>query len=256
MDNSSKIESCLKNNFNSICLSIKSNKYPLLITIGFFIIMFYLAFFHNSYWDETVGLYYFHVGEEILAGNGDNVKILNAPLGGPVLFASLNLLFHDPFSVVKTISLLSGTGIVFFSFYIIRNIFNFKVALVGQLFVALTAPLEINSILERNELFPIFLIFFSLYFITRKNWPLYDLYISNISSYPADKNNLYEAIADYVIYKPSIHDPNTTWYVKEPHYADLTILSNPNNPRMPSNFELLYKSNTSGTVVYKINHHK
>ena len=34
------------------------------------------------------------------------------------------------------------------------------------------------------------------------------------------------------------------------------ILSDPNNVKIPSNFEEIYYSNKTGTVVYKINHKK
>ena len=92
-------------------------------------------------------------------------------------------------------------------------------------------------------------------FVTRENWSPYDIYYSNISSYPVDKNNLYESTADYLIYQPPpTHFGDTTWYVKPVTYPDLQILLDPENPDIPSNFELLYKSDATQTVVYKIHH--
>ena len=38
--------------------------------------------------------------------------------------------------------------------------------------------------------------------------------------------------------------------------SDLWILSDPENPNVPSNFELIYKSTQSQFVVYKIHHGK
>ena len=36
-------------------------------------------------------------------------------------------------------------------------------------------------------------------------------------------------------------------------YKDLIILLDPNNPKIPSNFELLWSSDTNDIVVYRIN---
>ena len=38
-------------------------------------------------------------------------------------------------------------------------------------------------------------------------------------------------------------------------YKDLEILAEIGNPSIPSNFELIYISNNTGAVIYKINHH-
>ncbi|MGI0010798.1 MAG: glycosyltransferase family 39 protein [Nitrosopumilaceae archaeon] len=156
---------------------IKSNKYPLLITLGFFLVLYYVAFFHHLYWTEVDGIYYLNWGEEILNGNGRNVKIVGAQIGGPVLFAALNSILHDGFFTEKLISLLNGSGIVLFSYYIIRNIFNSKIALIGQLLFAFNPRLHYLSISALNELLPIFLISASLYFITKKQLKLSDIVI-------------------------------------------------------------------------------
>jgi len=92
-------------------------------------------------------------------------------------------------------------------------------------------------------------------FVTRENWSPHDIYFSNISSYPVDKNNLHKSTADYLVYYPPPPDyGNTTWYVKPVTYPDLQFLLDPENPNIPSNFEFLYKSDTTQTVVYKIHH--
>ena len=106
---------------------INSNKYPLIITLGFFLIFSYIAFFHHNYWWSDIdGLYYFQKGEQIFDGDGHNINSADAPIGGPVLYYLVDSFVDDGFSTVKIVSLLSGTGIVFVSFYILKNIFTFK----------------------------------------------------------------------------------------------------------------------------------
>ena len=137
---------------------VKSNKYPIIITVSFFIILLYIAFTHHNYWYEYDGIYFLGVGKEILAGNGNNIVSPDAPIGGPILHATLSSVFGDAFVIGKLISLFSGTGIVFFSYYVIKNIFNSKIALLGQLFIAFNPRLQLQSIEALNELLPVFLI--------------------------------------------------------------------------------------------------
>ena len=60
----------------------KKNLLPILITIGFFLITLYVASFHHNYWIlDHDGQIYLDVGKEILAGNGENVKLHNALVG-------------------------------------------------------------------------------------------------------------------------------------------------------------------------------
>jgi len=161
--------------------SILEQKIPILITIAFFLITSYVAAFHNNYWivdhDGTITL---HIGEEILAGNGKNILLFNAPVGGPVIYASLNSFFDDGFNLLKSIAVLSASGAVFFSYYILKNIFNRKIALVGQLFFALNPWLGFFAIQAENELLPIFLISMSFYFITKKELKLRDMVVVGV----------------------------------------------------------------------------
>ena len=69
---------------------IKSNKYPLLITLIFFLCVFYVSFFIDNPATSGDALFYFFAGKQILDGEGDNVKIVNAPVGGPIIFAALD----------------------------------------------------------------------------------------------------------------------------------------------------------------------
>lgn len=156
----------------SVTHFVKSNKIPLLITLGFFLVMYYVSSVHSHYWTHPDGLFYLRVGEQILTGNGKDVVLSGATPGGPILFAYLNSFIHDGFFTEKIIALLSGTGIVFISYFIMRNFVNYKIALVGQLFVAFNPRLNLLSVTALNELLPLFLIFTSLYFVTKKDLKL------------------------------------------------------------------------------------
>ena len=160
---------------------ILDQKIPILITLTFFLITSYVAGFHHDYWViDHDGQIYLHAGEQILAGNGKNVKLYNIPIGGPVIYASLNLLFDDGFNLLKSISVLGASGAVFFSYFIFKNIFNRKIALVGQLFFAFNPWLGYFAIQAENELLPIFLIAISFYYITKKELKLRDIVITGI----------------------------------------------------------------------------
>ncbi|HIC42508.1 MAG TPA: hypothetical protein EYO86_05445, partial [Pelagibacterales bacterium] len=96
----------------------------------------------------------------------------------PVLFASLESVLKDGLFSIKIISLLSGTGIVFFSYMVFKNIFSTKIALVGQLFIAFNPWLGILSTSPLNDLLPIFMSILSFYFITKKDIKLTDIIFS------------------------------------------------------------------------------
>ncbi len=164
----------------SFIRSIYLQKYPLLITLVFFLIIVSVDIFYHNYWFENDGIYFFRIGEQILAGEGENIKTPDAPVGGTVIYGILNLILKDGFTTVKIISVLSGTGIVFLSYYITRNIFNSKIALAVQLFIAFNPRIILDSVQAMNELLPIFLILVSLYFITKKDLKLYDLMVCGI----------------------------------------------------------------------------
>ena len=167
---------------NSKINKLYENKFPILITIGFFLMMSYLAFFHNIIWGgyDTDGIHYLNFGKAILEGNGMDVKVLNGQVGGPVLFAFLESIIPDAFSTMKTIAVLSGSGIVLLSFFITKNIFNYKIAILTQLFIALNPTLHYISIQALNELLPIFIIFVSLYVVTKKELGFFDYTIIGI----------------------------------------------------------------------------
>ncbi len=164
----------------SFIRSIYLQKYPLLITLVFFLIIVSVDIFYHNYWFENDGIFFFRIGEQMLAGETENIKSPDAPVGGTIIYGILNLILKDGFTTVKIISVLSGTGIVFLSYYITRNIFNSKIALAVQLFIAFNPRIILDSVQAMNELLPIFLILVSLYFITKKDLKLYDLMICGI----------------------------------------------------------------------------
>ena len=153
-------------------------KFPLLITLCFLIIVSYVAFFHHSFWIvDQDGIVYLIAGEQILNGDGKNVYLLNAPVGGPVFYAGINSFFNDGFFTMKLVSVLSATGMVFLSYNIMRNVFDSKIALAGQLLFAFFPWVSLFAIQAENEMFPLFLVMLSLYFITKKHLTVYEIII-------------------------------------------------------------------------------
>jgi len=149
--------------------SIKdSNKSPILISLVFFFIILYISFFHHLDFTEPDGIFYYNAGKEILKGNAENVDLAGSSIAGPVFHAFLGDILGDGFVAGKIISLLGGTGIVFLSYYITKNLFDKKVALVTQLLFAVNAKIIFLSVMVLNEISPLFFIFISLYFATKK----------------------------------------------------------------------------------------
>ena len=89
-------------------------------------------------------------------------------------------------------------------------------------------------------------------YVSQKNWSEFEIVVSDIFSFPPDRLNKYQAFPNYLIYQPYSLPPNTMWYDKGAATKKLDILLNPDDSRIPSNFEFLYKSDTANIVVYKI----
>ena len=157
----SKNNSSILNNF------FQGNKLPIIITAIFFFSMLYIAFVHHTIWTEQDGIYYYFHGKEFFDGNSHNAQILGAPMGTPIIYVVLGDLFGTPFEVAKSLSLISGTIIVLFSYFITKNIFGAKVAVITQIIVAVNTKLHFLSISALNELMPIALIISSFYFLTK-----------------------------------------------------------------------------------------
>ena len=172
---SSKNNSSILNNF------FQGNKLPIIITAIFFFSMFYVAFIvaDNTIWNQD-GIWYYITGKEFFDGNSHNIQIINAPLGTPIIYAVLDDLFGMPSETAKSLSLISGTVIVLFSYFITKNIFGAKIAIITQIIVAVNAKLHFLSVLALNELMPIALIISSFYFLTKNELKNSDFVIIGI----------------------------------------------------------------------------
>ena len=155
-------------------------KFSLIITFGFLIITTFVSFFYHDFWTifDQDGLIYLSAGQQILEGTGANVSLPNSGPAGPVLFALLENFTQNGLYATKIISIVSGTSIVFFSYHVFRNIFNYKIAILSQLFIAFNPWVGILSISSLNDLAPISLAICSVYFITKNQIRLSNVIIS------------------------------------------------------------------------------
>ena len=155
-------------------------KFPIIITFGFFLTTTIISFFYHDFWTifDQDGLIYLSAGQQILEGTGANVSLLNSGPAGPVLFALLENFTQNGLYATKIVSIVSGTLIVFFSYHVFRNIFNYKIAILSQLFIAFNPWVGILSISSLNDLAPISLAICSVYFITKNQIRLSDVIIS------------------------------------------------------------------------------
>ena len=169
-----------KNNSSISNYFFQGNKLPIIITAIFFFSMLYIAFVHHTIWTEQDGIYYYFNGKEFFDGNSHNAQILGAPMGTPIIYVVLGDLFGTPFEVAKSLSLISGTIIVLFSYFITKNIFGAKVAVITQIIVAVNTKLHFLSISALNELMPIALIISSFYFLTKNELKNSDFVIIGI----------------------------------------------------------------------------
>ena len=98
----------------------------------------------------------------------------------PIIYVALGDLFGSPFEFAKSLSLISGTVIVLISYFIAKNIFGAKVAIITQIIVAVSTKLHFLSISALNELMPIALIISSFYFLTKNELKNSDFVIMGI----------------------------------------------------------------------------
>ena len=159
---------------------IKKNSIPIVISLVFLIAISYISFFHYQFMFNSDGLSYLRFGEQIISGTGHNVQIINAPMGGPVIYATVNHFIQDGFLTLKLFSIICGTVIVFVSYFIIKNIFNRKIAILGQILIVFSPALQTRAVLATNELLALVLIISSFYFLTKNNLKKTDLIFSAI----------------------------------------------------------------------------
>ena len=169
-----------KNDSRILNYFFQGNKLPIIITAIFFFSMLYISFVHHIIWTEQDGIWYYQTGIEFFDGNSHNIQIINAPLGGPIIYAALDSLFGMPFEAAKSLSLISGTAIVLISYFITKNIFGVKVAVITQIIVAVNPKLHFLSISALNELMSIALIISSFYFLTKNELKNSDFIIMGI----------------------------------------------------------------------------
>lgn len=168
-----------KNDSSTLNYFLHGNKLPVIITAIFFFSMFYIAFFHHTVWNQD-GIYYYLNGQEFFNENSDNIQLINAPMGSPIIYAILGDLSGFPFETAKSLSLISGTVIVLFSYFITKNIFGVKIAIITQIIVAVNPKLHYLSISGLNELMPITLIISSFYFLTKNELKNFDFILMGI----------------------------------------------------------------------------
>mgnify|MGYP001235840759 CR=1 FL=1 len=141
------------------------DKYSIIITIIFCVSVTFVSISYSPFLNSENALFYYFPGTEILQGNVKDVVIPNATYFNAALFA----LTSQPFIHMKIVSILSGTGIVFLTYLITRQIFNSKIAILSTVFISIYAGLHLHSYLVEADIFPIFLLFVSFYFITKSN---------------------------------------------------------------------------------------
>jgi len=91
-------------------------------------------------------------------------------------------------------------------------------------------------------------------FITRKNWSEFELWYSGIISMPPHQENFHQ-IPDYLIftYLDTVINEDATWYVSNQNFHIYSLLIDPEGPEIPTNFEVIYRSDVTNIIVYKIN---
>ena len=160
----------IKNFGNHKVISISEPKdiLPYLIPIIFFLTTFYVAVFISyENWNNDVLFYYFS-GKEIIIGNGINVYVPNGPIGWPIILSLTDSIINNAYITAEIISILSTTGMVFLTYFIAKNFFGYRISLLTQILVAVNPFLHSEAINLHNESLAVFLLFISLYFLTKK----------------------------------------------------------------------------------------
>jgi hypothetical protein len=151
-------------------------KGAILVTILFCISVSIVTIIHNPFLNSANTVFYYFAGKEILAGYGNEVIVPNAPFTNAILFA----ITDNPHFHMKVISIFSTTGIVILSYGITRQIFNSKVAFLTTIFIAIYAGLHQHSYQINADVFPIFLLMISFYYISKEKLTYQNIIISSI----------------------------------------------------------------------------
>ncbi|MBC8251118.1 MAG: glycosyltransferase family 39 protein [Candidatus Nitrosopelagicus sp.] len=130
----------------------------------------YTGFVHHNYWiQDQDGIHFLNGGNQVISGDGKNVHFSDLPISGPIFFASLNTEFQDGFTLMKLSSIISGSASVLLVFFIIRNVFDYRTAIIGQLLFAISPWFSYFSFQAEPETLFTFFILVSMYFITKKD---------------------------------------------------------------------------------------
>lgn len=147
-------------------------------TKGVFLIIFiyslsvtFVTIIFNPFFNSDNIAFYYFAGQEILAGHASDVIIPNASLS----YALLNSMTDNPHIHMKIISISSAIGIIFLTYLIVRQIFDSKTAFLATIFISVYAGLHFHSYIIQTDIFPIFLLFVSFYYITKKRLTSYDI---------------------------------------------------------------------------------
>jgi len=152
----------------------------IIVVIIFFICTSYVAFIVDNPSLDHLIIDYYYAGQQTLYGDRENVYLASTPIGWSVLLASADSIVNDVFITAKLFSVVFATGILVLSFFIIRNIFDKKLALLVQTIIAVTPFFHVEAILTHSEMLPVFLIFLSFYFITKKKLSGKDLILCGV----------------------------------------------------------------------------
>ena len=156
------------------------NATSIIVVIIFFICTSYVAFIVDNPSMDHLIIDYYYAGQQTLYGDRESVYLASTPIGWSVLLASADSIVNDVFITAKLFSVVFATGILVLSFFIIRNIFDKKLALLVQTIIAVTPFFHVEAILTHSEMLPVFLIFLSFYFITKKKLSGRDLILCGV----------------------------------------------------------------------------
>ena len=170
------------NNFQNLKLVRKDfvNSTSIIVVIIFFICTSYVTFIIDNPSLDHLIIDYYYAGQQTLYGDRESVYLASTPIGWSVLLASADSIVNDVFVTAKLFSVVFATGILVLSFFIIRNIFDKKLALLVQTIIAVTPFFHVEAILTHSEMLPVFLIFLSFYFITKKKLSGRDLILCGV----------------------------------------------------------------------------
>ena len=170
------------NNFQNLKLVRKDfvNSTSIIVVIIFFICTSYVTFIIDNPSLDHLIIDYYYAGQQTLYGDRESVYLASTPIGWSVLLASADSIVNDVFITAKLFSVVFATGILVLSFFIIRNVFDKKLALLVQTIIAVTPFFHVEAILTHSEMLPVFLIFLSFYFITKKKLSGRDLILCGV----------------------------------------------------------------------------